>query len=66
MVHQVFHISSLKKCLGDTSLIVPTENVGMKDNLSYEEVHVQILDCQVLKLRKKKLLSQGPLEEPIR
>ncbi|WMV59266.1 hypothetical protein MTR67_052651, partial [Solanum verrucosum] len=37
-VHQVFHISMLNMCLGDPSLIVPTENIGIKDNLSYEEI----------------------------
>ena len=44
VAHSVFHISILKKCLGDPSLILPTENVGIKDNLSYGEVLVQILD----------------------
>ena len=35
VIHSVFHISMLKKCMGDLSLIVPTENVGIKDSLSY-------------------------------
>ncbi|XP_069152848.1 uncharacterized protein [Solanum lycopersicum] len=43
-VHSVFQISMLKKCLDDPSLIVPTENVGIKDNLSNEEVPIDILD----------------------
>ena len=28
-VHPVFHVSMLKKCMGDPSLIVPHENVGI-------------------------------------
>ena len=56
-VHPVFHISMLKKCLGDPSLIVPTENVGIKDNMSYEEVLVQILNHRVRKLRTKDVVS---------
>ncbi|WMV48996.1 hypothetical protein MTR67_042381 [Solanum verrucosum] len=56
-VHSVFHISMLKKCMGDPSLIIPTENVGIKDNLSYEEISVQILDRQVRKLRTKEVAS---------
>ena len=40
-VHQVFHISLLKKCFGNPSLIVPIENVGIKDNL-FKEVSVHI------------------------
>ena len=38
VVHPVFHISMLKNSLVDLSLIVPTENVWIKYNLSYEEV----------------------------
>ena len=57
MVHPVFHISMLKKCMGDHSLIIPTENIGIKDSLSYEEVPVQILDRQVRKLRTKEVAS---------
>ncbi|KAH0784113.1 hypothetical protein KY290_003711 [Solanum tuberosum] len=56
-VHPVFHISMLKKCIGDPSLILPTESVGIKDNLSYEEIPVQILDRQVRKLRTKEVAS---------
>ena len=29
VVHPVFYISMLKKCLVDLSLIAPTENVGI-------------------------------------
>ncbi|WMV08008.1 hypothetical protein MTR67_001393 [Solanum verrucosum] len=43
-VHPVFHISMLNKCMGDPSLIIPTESIEIKDSLSYEEIPVQILD----------------------
>ncbi|WMV37932.1 hypothetical protein MTR67_031317 [Solanum verrucosum] len=56
-VHSVFHISMLKKCMGDHSLIIPTEDIGIKDSLSYDEIHVQILDHQVSKLRTKEVAS---------
>jgi len=52
IVHSVFHISMLNKCMGD-----PTESISIKDNLSYEEVPVQILDRQVHKLRMNEVAS---------
>ncbi|WMV59105.1 hypothetical protein MTR67_052490 [Solanum verrucosum] len=56
-IHPAFHISMLKKCMGDPSLIIPTEDIGIKDSLSYEEILVQILDHQVQKLRTKEVAS---------
>lgn len=37
-VHQVFHISLLKKCVGDPTSVVRLESVAMNDSLSYEYV----------------------------
>ncbi|WMV18951.1 hypothetical protein MTR67_012336 [Solanum verrucosum] len=56
-VHPVFHISMLKKCIGDPSLIIPTENIGIRDNLSYEEIPFEKLDRQIHKLRTKEVAS---------
>ncbi|WMV23727.1 hypothetical protein MTR67_017112 [Solanum verrucosum] len=39
-VHPVFHICMLKKYIGNPSLIIPTEDIGIKDSLSYEEIPV--------------------------
>ncbi|WMV25256.1 hypothetical protein MTR67_018641 [Solanum verrucosum] len=57
VVRPVFHISMLKKCMGNPSLIIPTEVIGIKDSLSYEEIPVQILDRQVRRLRTKEVAS---------
>ncbi|WMV24942.1 hypothetical protein MTR67_018327 [Solanum verrucosum] len=56
-VHPVFHISMLKKCIGDPSLILPTESVRINDSLSYGEIPVQVLDRQVCRLRTKDVVS---------
>ncbi|TMW85548.1 hypothetical protein EJD97_022970 [Solanum chilense] len=56
-VHPVFHISMLKKCIGDPESIHPIEGLGVQENLSYEKVLVQILYRQVKKLRNKKVAS---------
>ena len=55
--HSVFHVSMLKKCIGDVESILPIGGLGAKDYLSYEDVPVQILDKQVKKLRNKKVVS---------
>ncbi|WMV32944.1 hypothetical protein MTR67_026329 [Solanum verrucosum] len=53
----VFHVSMLKKCVCDLTSIVPFENLGIKESISYEEVPVEILDLQVKKLRNKEVVS---------
>ena len=45
-----------KKCIGDRESILPIEGLGVMDNLSYEEVPVQILDRQVNQLRNKEVV----------
>ena len=52
-VHSVFHVSMLKKCIGDPMSILPIEGLGVDENLSYEENLIEILDRQVKKLRNK-------------
>ncbi|XP_004234918.2 uncharacterized protein [Solanum lycopersicum] len=60
-VYLVFHLSMLKMCLGDPSLIVRTEDIGIMKNLSYEKILVQILNHQVCKLRTKEVVSVNVL-----
>ncbi|XP_015170477.1 uncharacterized protein [Solanum tuberosum] len=44
LVHPVFHVSMLKRCIGDPVSILPLEALGVDENLSYEEVPDEILD----------------------
>ncbi|XP_070007110.1 uncharacterized protein [Nicotiana sylvestris] len=61
LVHPVFHVSMLKKVVGDPSIIVPIETTGVNEELSYEEILVTILDRQVRKLRNKEIASVNVL-----
>ena len=45
----------LKKCLGDPSSILPVKGLGVDEDLSYEEIPIDILDRQVKRLRKKEV-----------
>ncbi|KAF3678844.1 putative uroporphyrinogen decarboxylase, chloroplastic-like [Capsicum annuum] len=56
-VHPLFHVSILKKCIGDHSMVLPVEGIKVTDSLSYEEEPVEILDRQVRKLRSKEIAS---------
>ena len=56
-VNPVFHISLLKKCVGDPASVVQLESVGVKDNLSYEDVPVENRDRQVRRSRNKEFAS---------
>ncbi|WMV15717.1 hypothetical protein MTR67_009102 [Solanum verrucosum] len=47
----------IAKRIGDPSLVLPTGSIKIKDNLSYEEVPVQILDRQVRRLKTKGVAS---------
>ncbi|XP_049414651.1 uncharacterized protein LOC125877384 [Solanum stenotomum] len=57
IIHLVFHVSMLRKCIGDSSRITPTEDVQVTRDLTYKEVPIAILDRQVQRLRNKEVDS---------
>ena len=54
-VHPVFHVSMLRKFIGDASTIVPLREITIEEDLTYEEVPIEILDRQVKRLRNKEI-----------
>ncbi|XP_066341646.1 uncharacterized protein [Miscanthus floridulus] len=44
-VHDVFHVSQLKKCLRVPEEQIPLEELAVKDDLTYEEYSVKILEA---------------------
>ena len=56
-VHLVFHVSMLRKCVGDPTKIVPIDDVQVTAKQTYEEVLIAILDRQVRRLRNKEVAS---------
>ena len=50
-VHNVFHISMLRKCLADPSEVIKLPPQQLEKDLSYAEHPMKILDAQERKLR---------------
>ncbi|KAJ0580914.1 putative nucleotidyltransferase, Ribonuclease H [Helianthus annuus] len=50
-VHDVFHVSQLKKCLVDETLLVPFQELKIDDKLQFVEEPIEIMDREV-KVRK--------------
>ena len=55
-VHNIFDVSMLRKYASDPSHILNYEPLELCNDLSYEEILVQIIDYKVKELRRKKLL----------
>ncbi|XP_047257899.1 uncharacterized protein LOC124890062, partial [Capsicum annuum] len=45
-VHPIFHVFMVKKNIGDSVVVYPLESFDIQDNLSYDEVLVEILGYQ--------------------
>ncbi|XP_038896450.1 uncharacterized protein LOC120084710 [Benincasa hispida] len=54
-VHNVFHVSMLRKYVTDPSHVVDYEALQLNDNLSYEEKPIQILAREVKILRHQEI-----------
>ncbi|GJX96670.1 hypothetical protein Tco_0352468 [Tanacetum coccineum] len=54
-VYSTFHVSNLKKCLSDEPLAVLLDEIHIDDKLHFVEEPVEILDCEVKKLRRSRI-----------
>jgi hypothetical protein len=54
-VHDVFHVSQLKKCLRLPEEQLSMEDLDTKEDLSYQEYHVKILETSDRVIRNKKI-----------
>ena len=55
-IHNVFHVSMLRRYRSDPSHVVSTETIELRPDLTYEEEPVEILARKVKELRNKKIL----------
>jgi hypothetical protein len=54
-IHDVFHVSMLRKYIPDPSHVIRYEPLQLQGDLVYKEVPVKLLDCKVQELRTKSI-----------
>ncbi|GJW78890.1 putative reverse transcriptase domain-containing protein [Tanacetum coccineum] len=54
-VHSTFHVSNLKKCLSDESLVIPMKELRLDDKLNFVEEPVEIMDREVKQLKQSRI-----------
>ncbi|GJV53873.1 putative reverse transcriptase domain-containing protein [Tanacetum coccineum] len=54
-VHNIFHVSNLKKCYADESLAVLLDGLHIDDKLHFVEEPVEIMERKVKRLRKSRV-----------
>ncbi|GJS53081.1 putative nucleotidyltransferase, ribonuclease H [Tanacetum coccineum] len=54
-VHSTFHVSNLKKCLSDESLVIPMKELWLDDKLTLWEEPIEIMDREVKQLRQSRI-----------
>ncbi|GJY94267.1 hypothetical protein Tco_0510628 [Tanacetum coccineum] len=54
-VHSTLHVSNLKKCLSDESLVIPLDEIQINDKLYFIEEPVEIMDREVRHLKQSRI-----------
>ncbi|GJX97206.1 putative reverse transcriptase domain, ribonuclease H-like domain, aspartic peptidase domain protein [Tanacetum coccineum] len=54
-VHSTIHVSNLKKCLSDESLVIPIKEIWLDDTLNFVEEPVEIMDHEIKQLRQSRI-----------
>ncbi|GJR45441.1 reverse transcriptase domain-containing protein [Tanacetum coccineum] len=54
-IHSTFHVSNLKKCLSDESLVIPMKELRLDDKLNFVEELVEIMDREVKQLKQSRI-----------
>ncbi|GKC03826.1 putative reverse transcriptase domain-containing protein [Tanacetum coccineum] len=54
-IYSTFHVSNLKKCLSDESLVIPMKELRLDDKLNFVEEPVEIMDREVKQLKQSRI-----------
>ncbi|GJU21500.1 putative reverse transcriptase domain-containing protein [Tanacetum coccineum] len=53
--HSTFHVSNLKKCISDESLVIPMKELRLDDKLNFMEEPIEIMDREVKQPRQSRI-----------
>ncbi|GJT89248.1 putative reverse transcriptase domain-containing protein [Tanacetum coccineum] len=53
--HDTFHVSNLKKCLSDESLVIPLEELRVDDKLHFVEEPIEVMDREIKHLKRSRI-----------
>nr|GFA04013.1 putative reverse transcriptase domain-containing protein [Tanacetum cinerariifolium] len=54
-IHSTFHVSNLKKCLSNESIVIPMKELWLDDKLNFVEEPIEIMDREVKQLRQRRI-----------
>jgi len=54
-IHDVFHVSMLKKYVPDPSHVIKYEPLQLREDLTYKELLVKLMDRKIQELRTKSI-----------
>ncbi|GJW80729.1 hypothetical protein Tco_0144704 [Tanacetum coccineum] len=54
-VHNTFHVSNLKKCLSDESLVIPLGELRVDDELHFVEEPIEVMDREIKQLKRSRI-----------
>nr|GEV60248.1 putative reverse transcriptase domain-containing protein [Tanacetum cinerariifolium] len=54
-IHSTFHVSNLKKCLSDESLVIPMKELRLDEKLNFVEEPIEIMDQEVKQLKQSRI-----------
>ena len=54
-VHSTFHVSNLKKCLSDETLVIPLDEIEINESLNFVEEPIEIMDREVKQTKQSRI-----------
>ena len=54
-VHPTFHVSNLKKCLSDETLVIPLDKIEVNESLHFVVEPVEIMDREIKRTKQSRI-----------